>query len=105
MAIEQITGAAGPAVSKTSDGNQVQVSRNEPTKSQDETGGTGAVDTVSLTDAAERLRGLENTLANLPVMDSQRVEEIQQAIDRGTFEVDYGRVADKFLNFERDLGR
>lgn len=102
MAIDNITGLPGPQVQQR-DGAQVQVARTEPTKKQDETGRPSSVDTVTLTDTASRLRGLENTLANLPVVDSQRVEDIQRALEAGTFEMDFGRTAEKFLRFERDL--
>jgi negative regulator of flagellin synthesis FlgM len=103
MPIDKITGLPGPQVQQR-EGAQVQVARTEPTKKQDETGRPSTVDTVTLTDTASRLRGLENTLANLPVVDSQRVEDIQRALEAGTFEMDYGRTAEKFLHFERELG-
>lgn len=103
MPIDNITGLTGPQVQQR-EGAQVQVARTEPTKKQDETGRPSSVDTVTLTDTASRLYGLENTLANLPVVDSQRVEGIQRALEQGTFEVDYERTAAKFLSFERDLG-
>lgn len=104
MPIDNITGFPGPQVQqRNADGSQVQVSRTEPTKEQDETGRPSSVDTVSLTDTASRLRGLENTLANLPVVDTQRVEDIRQAVEQGTFDADYERVADRFMRFESEL--
>lgn len=105
MPIDKITGFPGPQAQRTTDGTQVQVSRTEPTRQQQETGRPSSVDTVSLTDTAARLRSLENTLASLPVVDAQRVEEIQRSIAEGSFEVDTNRVAEKMLRFESELSR
>lgn len=102
MPINNVTGFPGSQVQqRNADGSQV--SRTEPTKPQDETGRPSSVDTVSLTDTANRLRGLENTLAKLPVVDAQRVEDVQRSLENGTFEFNYDRVAEKFLKFESDL--
>jgi negative regulator of flagellin synthesis FlgM len=103
MPINNVTGFPGPQAQRTSDGPQVQVNRSEPNSQKQETGRPSTVDTVSLTDTAARLRGLENTLASLPVVDTQRVEEIQQAIASGEFEVDAEQIADKMLAFESEL--
>lgn len=105
MAINNITGFPGNQSQRATDGSQVQVGRGEPTVSQQQTGRPSTMDTVSLTDTAARLRELENSLAKMPVVDSQRVETIQQAIADGSYEVDSGRVAEKMLRFERDLQR
>lgn len=104
MVIDNIKGFPGPQVQSRNDGTPMQVSRNEPTKAQDETGRPSSVDTVSLTDAANRLQGLVDDVSRLPVVDSQRVEDVRRALDNGSFEVDYDRVAEKFLKFEDDLG-
>ncbi len=104
MPINNISGLPGSSqAQRATDGSQVQVSRTEPTRQQDETGRPSTVDTVSLTDTAARLQGLETTLAQLPVVDSQRVETIQRAIEEGTFEVNAERIATKMLGFEGAL--
>lgn len=105
MAINNITGFPGNQSQRATDGSQVQVARSEPTASQQQTGRPSTMDTVSLTDTAARLRELENSLAKMPVVDSQRVESIQQAIANGSYEMDSGRVAEKMLRFEQDLQR
>ncbi|WP_127476351.1 flagellar biosynthesis anti-sigma factor FlgM [Sulfurivermis fontis] len=105
MAINNITGFPGNQSQRATDGSQVQVARSEPTAAQQQTGRPSTMDTVSLTDTAARLRELENSLAKLPVVDSQRVESIQQAIANGSYEIDSGRVAEKMLRFERELQR
>ena len=105
MAINNVTGLQGNHTQRTVDGSQVQVARNEPTKTQQQTGRPSTVDTVSLTDTASRLRSLENTIANLPVVDTQRVQDIQKSIADGTFEVNPQRIADKMFGFESELSR
>ncbi len=104
MPIDNIKGISGNQVQQRStDGAPAQVSRNEPTKQQDETGRPSSVDTVSLTDTANRLQGLSDVLAEVPVVDMQRVEATRRALEDGSFEADYQRVADKLLQLERDL--
>lgn len=103
MALNNITGFPSNQSQRAGEGSQVQVARGEPTAAQQQTGRPSTVDTVSLTDAAARLRELENSLAQMPVIDSQRVEGIQQAIANGSYEIDSGRVAEKMLSFEREL--
>lgn len=103
MPINNITGFTGNQSQRTSEGTQVQVARNEPTASQQQTGRPSTVDTVSLTDTAARLRNLENNLAQLPVVDSQRVETMRQAIENGTYQSDAKRTASKLAEFERQL--
>lgn len=105
MPINNITGFPGNQSQRASEGPQVQVARSEPTASQQQTGRPSTVDTVSLTDTAARLRELENSLAKLPVVDSQRVEDLQRAIENGSYEVDARRTAEKLLGFEQALQR
>jgi negative regulator of flagellin synthesis FlgM len=101
MAINNITGLPSTQTPRNNEGSQV--ARDEPTTSQSETGRPSSVDTVSLSDTASRMHSLQNTLAELPVVDTQRVENIQRAIADGTFEIDPSRVAEKMLGFESDL--
>jgi len=64
---------------------------------------SGQTDTVSLTDTAARLKELEMGLASQPVVDTQRVQSVQSAINDGTFEVDPDSVAEKMIEFETGL--
>ncbi|MFM1892792.1 MAG: negative regulator of flagellin synthesis FlgM [Pseudomonadota bacterium] len=63
----------------------------------------GSQDRVSLTDQAAQLQTLESQIANLPVVDTQRVREVQHALATGNFHIDPASVADKLLNFESGL--
>ncbi len=103
MAIDKISNLPGFNSQRSGEGSQVQVSRSEPTRTQEETGRPSSVDTISLTDTAARLRELENTLSSLPVVDAQRLEAIQKAVENGSYEVDAKRVAEKMLAFEAAL--
>ncbi|MCB1725322.1 MAG: flagellar biosynthesis anti-sigma factor FlgM [Chromatiaceae bacterium] len=66
-------------------------------------GGTG--DQVKLSSQASQLQALEAQIANLPVVDTQRVQEVQHTIATGALQVDPARVADKLLTFEAGLGQ
>jgi len=102
----EITGQPGASVNRNSGqeagANVTDIASNS--SQQQETGASSTQDTVSLTQRAGQLQQLENTLAELPVVDTQRVESIRQSIATGSFEIDSGRVADKLLNFEQSLG-
>ena len=74
--------------------------------------GTGAVttpsggasaDTFSLTNKASQLQQLEAQIANLPVVDTQRVQDVQHAIATNTLQSEPAEVANKLLNFEAGL--
>jgi len=85
--------------------SQVKVDRGKPGRDQQGTGSTAGQDTVSLTDTAARMRSLENTVSTMPVVDSQRVAEIKQAIMEGTYEINPERIAEKMLDMERAWGK
>jgi len=81
------------------------VGRSEPRADQDSTGRPSTADTVSLTDTSAQLRSIENSLASLPVVDTQRVEAIKLAIADGSYQIDAESVADKLINFEQILDK
>lgn len=68
-------------------------------KSQAAPGG----DQVSLTDSARLLQKLGESVADTPVVDSQKVDSIKQAIADGSYQIDAGSIADKLLEIDRDL--
>lgn len=103
MPINNVTGFSSAQSQRATEGSKVEVSRSEPNVQQQETRSSSAADTVSLTDTAARLQKLENTIAQLPVVDTQRVEGLRNAIASGEYEVDAGRIADKMLKFDAEL--
>jgi len=64
---------------------------------------SGMEDKVVLTDMASRLKSLEHKLATQPEIDQNHINRIREAISRGEYHVDPGRVADKMLGFEEDF--
>lgn len=75
----------------------------QPTPTEQATAPSSTRDTVSLTDTAGQLSQLQNAVASLPVVDTDRVEAVRQALANGTFEVDPQRTADKLVDFESIL--
>jgi len=102
MAIE-IHGLPGSKAQRSGEGAQVQVPRQEPGGAEADTGRPSTADTVSLTNTAKQLHTLEKMVAQLPVVDTQRVEEIKAALDNGSFEIEPSRIAAKLMNFEQTL--
>jgi len=60
-------------------------------------------DSVHITDTARQLAGLQQAIHELPEVDAQRVEALQQSINRGQYRVDAGRIADRLLQLEGEL--
>jgi negative regulator of flagellin synthesis FlgM len=60
-------------------------------------------DHVTLTDSARALQKIEEAVAKAPVVNTQKVAAVKQAVTSGTYQVDGPRVADKILQFERGL--
>jgi negative regulator of flagellin synthesis FlgM len=64
------------------------------------TDSSARTDQVSLTASAALLKELEKEIAQLPVVDTRRVEDVQRSLATGTFQIDPPRVADKLLQLE-----
>jgi negative regulator of flagellin synthesis FlgM len=64
----------------------------------------GSADSVHITASARQMAGLAQTITDTPDIDSSRVEALQQAIGQGKYSIDAGRIADKMLKLEQDLG-
>ena len=62
-------------------------------------------DVVSLTNAAESLQELEKTLASDAQISSEKVAAIKSALSSGEYKVDPDKVAEKFMEVERALGK
>jgi negative regulator of flagellin synthesis FlgM len=63
-----------------------------------------AADSVHITDSARALAALSQAIQAAPDMDSGRVATLQQAIANGSYSVDPGRIANRMLQFEQDVG-
>lgn len=105
MAIE-ITGHNPAQASNARAEAKGQVGRTDPPLPKQQTGQPSSADTVTLTDTAAQLHKLEAAIAAMPIVDIARVEDIRQALNNGSFQIDNQRVAEKMLRFEgaRSLG-
>jgi len=101
MSIE-INGMPPSKVPGSTDDSQVK-QKVEQTSTQLESGKSSNADTVSLSDNAVQLGKLDNTVISTPVVDTQRVEQVKQAIKDGSYEVDPAKIADKLMQFESIL--
>lgn len=63
-----------------------------------------AVDQVSLTPEAQQLRTLEQQVAAQPVVDTQKVTAVKDALANGGYEINPERIAGKMMSLERALG-
>ena len=79
-------------------GKEAQTAAGDASKAQ-----TSATDTVSLTGQARRLQELETEIAAQPVVDSQRVNAVRNAIENGSFTVNPTRIAEKMLSLEQAI--
>jgi negative regulator of flagellin synthesis FlgM len=72
---------------------------------------TGAAPATDNTDAAKRsetarqLTALKESLGQVPVVDSARVDAVRQSLEKGEYQVDAEKIAQKLLDMERGLGR
>ncbi len=97
-----INGLSTPKVQAPTDDSQLKQSA-EKQQTNTETGQSSTADTVSLSDNALQLGKLDNTSIAAPVVDTKRVEQIKQAIESGSYEVNAEKVADKLMQFESIL--
>ncbi len=104
MPVEIVNGAPNRVPYDAGEGSQVNGTRSEPSVEQKEAGKSNTHDTVSLTDTATNLQKISQAINELPVVDSERVEAIRQAIASGNYEVDAQRTAEKMIGFETALG-
>ena len=94
-----INGIPPSKAASTTDDSQVKQTL-EQTATEQESGKSSSADTVSLSDNAVQLGKLDSASASTPVVDTQRVEQVKQAIKDGSYEVDPAKIADKLMQFE-----
>ena len=66
-------------------------------------GSGSATDSVQITDTASYLATAEQTLTDVPVINSGRVAETSDALANGTYRISPERIANQLLQFERLL--
>lgn len=83
--------------------SQTRGSKSATTAGASAAGGSGP--RVELSSLGSQLVGIEAKLADVPVIDLQRVEEIKLAIAEGRFKVNPDVIADKLLETVQELIR
>ncbi|MDH5436491.1 MAG: flagellar biosynthesis anti-sigma factor FlgM [Gammaproteobacteria bacterium] len=102
MAID-ITGYTSSIIQNNHESKQVTKNNQEQKHSSNTTGRSSTSDTVVLTSISKQLKGLEESIKELPIVDTQRVEAIKAAINNGTFDINPSQLATKMLAFESRL--
>lgn len=74
-----------------------------PTQSGNPSHYNTLADQATLTQNANLMRRIEATVSALPIVDTNRVEQVQNAIENDHFQVDPGIVARKLYNLESSL--
>ncbi len=62
-----------------------------------------AEDTVSLSEGSQQVLELQNTLNNIPEVDTARVEAIKQEIAAGNYPLDPVKIAENMIDLEKSL--
>lgn len=62
-------------------------------------------DNVTITNSAALLQKWEQNIAQMPIVDMQKVEQIQKAIKDNSYSINSGKIADKFIDMEIALSR
>lgn len=89
--------ASGTRTLNTTGGNGKNVQR------MDSVTTAAPTDTVTLTEQANQLKGIETSIANQSIVDEPRVERLKSAIDAGLYKINPARVAEKFIQFESNF--
>ncbi|PLY16609.1 MAG: flagellar biosynthesis anti-sigma factor FlgM [Sedimenticola sp.] len=104
MSVE-ISGVTGRAAQSTGDSGQAASVENKVANSQTQPTNSPNVggDSVKLTDTATKLQQLTATVAAMPVVDVQRVSDVQRAVGTGSFQFEPATAADNLVTQEREL--
>jgi negative regulator of flagellin synthesis FlgM len=104
MTIE-ISGVPGKQIQDSGDKSGVTATTNNGGGNQPApaaNSGSGK-DTVSLTSSAMQLQALEDRIAELPVVDVQKVSDVQRALATGTMQLSEADAANNLLEIEKSF--
>ncbi|SDH39349.1 flagellar biosynthesis anti-sigma factor FlgM [Pseudomonas panipatensis] len=98
----RLNGSSAPlstgSTSKTQSSGRSEASGTEASTSSAAAQGSG--ESVQLSATAQQLQKASDQLKDQPVVDSEKVARIKQAIADGSYQVDSQKVAGKLLDFE-----
>lgn len=77
--------------------------RSRPAAAAPNTPSANATDKVELSSLSASLQKAEARIADTPVVDKQRVDEIKSAIANGEFKIDANRIADGLISSVREM--
>ena len=107
MGIE-INGGSGRPPHETVEASKAQPTSTNDTQPQAGSGTrttSAGADQLKLSNQAAQLKAMETEIANLPVVDTQRVQDVQRTLATSSLQVEPAQVAHKLLTFEAGLGR
>ncbi len=100
--ISSISNNTSPT-SRTTEQNSAKAVKSSSAAMQQSSKATLEQDSVNLTDSAMRIKALEAQVARLPVVDTQKVEQVKNSLSNGTFEFNSERIAEKLIRFEKNM--
>ncbi len=104
MTIE-IGGVSGKPIQETGDKSNVTATPNSNQKAPATSSGSGGSDMVSLTSSAMQLRELEARISDLPVVDVQKVSDVQRSLATGTLELSEADAAANLIEIEKSFSQ
>jgi len=103
MAIEP-TGPSTTNINTSSGSSQTtDVKTDALDKNKNKSVNNTTADAVTLTATAQMLKALEEKLAAVPEVDSERVAQLREAINAGQYKIDAESTAEKLIDFEKSL--
>jgi len=103
--INQITSNTTQTKNAGEQKNVVNLDKITKNSTQSSEKATLSPDSVNLTASATRIKALEEQVARLPIVDTNKIEQIKSSIDEGSYEVNPERIATKMIQLENDLQR
>ncbi len=103
--INDVKGAQQTAIQTLSNNQQADKAENQRQQAALKEKGASPIPVreVNLTNTAAKLQQIEAQIANQPVVDTQRVESVKNAIADGSLKIDSTRIAEKMAEFENLL--
>lgn len=102
---DKISGLSGSPAAPLGAGCPAEQTRDPATGGGSPAGSAASAGDVHITDSANQLASLEQTLRSLPAVDPVRVAQLQTAIEQGTYTVQPQHVADQLMQLEKALGQ